>query len=232
MRQRATDLDVVSKLIWKTPLDPSAQPCEGLGVPTTIAAVTWVLLVTSFFHSTVMTHQGEGSFFHHISNHNDNDIKPHCDLQLPSGDRLSSWGFATASVAYLIISAILIHQLTGYCNARAVSAGYILCRRVFRMASSGVGRIMESPYYTLRHHWGYTQPYDGDGAIIPGGSDVKRASSPGSDGFLPGISNRARKTHLNHTFPPGLGNWNNSCYQNSVIQARSIRPKPVSVFKC
>ena len=181
-----------------------------------------------------MTHHGESSFCNHIGNHNNNNnnLKPYHDLHSPSDNHLSSWRVATASVAYFIISAILIHQLTGYCNARAVSVGYILCRRVFRMASSGVVHIMENPYYALRHHWGYAQPHDGDEVIIPGDGDVKRAGFVGDNGLLlSGLGNSARKRRLN-IFPPGLGNWDNSCYQNSVIQARSIRPTTVSVVRC
>lgn len=125
------------------------------------------------------------------------------------------WPSAGTLTAYLVVFALLVYQLLPS-GSRPPPGLQVLRKRMYNMLSPRLMMLWEQSYGSVNRALGHVSEGEPFGAIAPAAQTIKRAY-----GRLPGFrhaSTAPRSSTVQDGAPPGLGNWDNSCYQNSVLQ--------------
>ncbi|KAI9883492.1 MAG: hypothetical protein M1823_004738 [Watsoniomyces obsoletus] len=144
---------------------------------------------------------------------------------------LNIWRSTLTLLAYLSITAILIYQITKYLHARSAAKVAALLRHTVDMVSTRLGSLVGHSYPSFNRALNHGPERDRLGTVAAGGDAIKRAFGLETTSLVsrlkgssvgPSTSTPKRNARAGH--PPGLGNWDNSCYQNSVIQGLASLP--------
>lgn len=131
---------------------------------------------------------------------------------------------------YVLISAVLLNQLLLYFHYPSISSFLLIrWRRFVKMVSSRITYLLERYYGSINGAInGTMSPRQDIEASRSGMSRVMGLNKlPGfhAAGYFSGSHGRATSKDIRRSMevsgddgPPGLGNWDNSCYQNSVLQ--------------
>ncbi len=135
-----------------------------------------------------------------------------------------SWSTA---IAYLLLVGLIICQALRYLNYPVSTISEFAWNCLIYLAPSRVISILDkrTGNSTMDGRWGQARKREA----------VRYFLGPNGEGFfsklqntanIPGIANLFHTTPANGPSekPPGLGNWDNSCYQNSVIQGLASLP--------
>lgn len=132
----------------------------------------------------------------------------------------------TYLAAYIFLSALLALQLF------YVPASNLLVRWRFsiEMVSSKVASLLEHSYGTLNRILSTGLESDASRSGLATALGLQRLPGLRAPGFLAGshLGGAGRGVSPSTALgdddrpPPGLGNWDNSCYQNSVLQVDSL----------
>ncbi len=176
----------------------------------------------------------DGSRFHF------HDPSSSGSLYAAENAHLNIWRSALTLLAYLSITAILIYQITRYLHVQSAAKVAALFRYTVDMVSNRLSSLIGHSYPSFNRALNHGPERDRLGTVAAGGDAIKRAFGLETTSLVSrlkgssvGQSSSTQSRNVRAGHPPGLGNWDNSCYQNSVIQVIRNLPyilKPILII--